>query len=166
MTNPFGPGSDFLVQMRAVTDALVPVLDAFRAELGAERANAIAQRGIARWRRELAEAAAARLVGSPRDCFEKATADMLATIDGVVELSELTEEPNAIRFAVTACRVAEMFRARGESELGFELACAHDTARVEALGKGEVLLDRRGTLMTGARACDFAYRFADEGDAK
>jgi hypothetical protein len=166
MTNPFGPGTDLLERVQTITDALLPVLQAFRDELGAERANAIAARGIAEWRRRLAEAASERVVGSPRDCWEKATADTLESAHGTVEVAELSEGKEAIRFAVTGCRIAEFFRSIGEPELGFELGCAHDLAQVEAFGRGEVALERHGTLMAGAPACDFLYRFADSGPSK
>lgn len=160
MTNPFGPGTDLLEQLRAIADVLVPVLREFRHELGAERADAIAARGLAAWRRGLAGVATDRVVGAPRDCWEKTMAESLETVDGTVDVSNLTEERDALRFTVTGCRVAEFFHSIGEPALGFELGCAHDITQVEALGRGEVRLDRRGTLMTGAPACDFAYRFA------
>lgn len=163
MTNPFGPGTDLFERVQTIADALLPVLRAFREELGAERANAIAARGLAEWRRGLAAGASERVVGAPRDCWEKATAETLETIDGTVEVSDLSEGRDAICFAVTGCRLAEFFRSIGEPELGFELGCAHDLAQVEALGRGAVTLERRGTLMTGAPTCDFLYRFGTPG---
>lgn len=166
MTNPFGPGTDLFERVRSIADALLPVMALLRAELGVEKANGIVAQGLAAWRRRLATAASERVVGSPRDCWEKATADMLETVDGTVEVEHLTEEPDAIRFAVTGCRLAEYFRSIGEPDLGWELGCAHDVAQVEALGRGEVTLEREGTLMTGAPACDFRYRFAEAARAK
>lgn len=166
MTNPFGPGTDLLARVQEISDALLPVLQAFREELGAERANEIAARGLAQWRRRLAAAASERVVGSPRDCWEKAAAETFESAEGTVEVAELAEGNDAIRFAVTGCRLAEFFRSIGEPELGFELGCAHDLAQTEALGRGEVVLERHGTLMTGAPACDFLYRFADPGASK
>lgn len=166
MTNPFGPGTDMVTRVQAITDALLPVLQAFRDELGAERANEIAARGLAVWRRRLAEAASGRVVGSPRDCWEKAAAETFEAAEGTVEVAELSEGKDSIRFAVTGCRVAEFFRSIGEPELGFELGCAHDLAQIEAFGRGEVVLERRGTLMAGAPACDFLYRFGVPGASK
>jgi len=166
MTNPFGPGTDLVAHMKEMTDLLLPVLRAFRDELGPERANAIAARGFAEWRRHLAQAASERVVGSPRDCWEKATAETLETVDGAVDIEDLSEGPEAIRFAVTGCRLAEFFRSIGEPELGFEVGCAHDLAQVEALGRGDVTLERHGTLMTGAPVCDFVYRFAAPASVK
>jgi hypothetical protein len=166
MTNPFGPGTDLLAQLRVITDVLLPVLRELRHELGAERADAIVARGLAEWRRRLAGMANDRVVGAARDCWEKAMAESLETVNGTVDVSDLSEERDALRFAVTGCRVAEFFRSIGEPALGFELGCAHDLTQVESLGRGEVRLDRRGTLMTGASACDFAYRFAAPSTAK
>ena len=49
MNNPFTGDVPMLEQARIVADVLIPVLRAFRAELGDERANAIAARGLAEW---------------------------------------------------------------------------------------------------------------------
>lgn len=166
MTNPFGPGTDQYERVRSIADALLPVLALLRAELGVEKANGIVAQGLAAWRRRLAASASERVVGSPRDCWEKATADTLETVDGTVEVENLSEGSGAIRFAVTGCRLAEFFRSIGEPELGWELGCAHDIAYVEALGRGAVTLEREGTLMTGAPVCDFQYRFAEAARAK
>ena len=56
-----------LEQSKIQAQVLVPVLRAFRAELGEERANRIAWRALAEWRQSVARATAAGLQGSPRE---------------------------------------------------------------------------------------------------
>lgn len=166
MLNPFGSDVSMIEQLRIIADAMVPVLDAFRRELGAERADAIAGRGLAEWRRRLARAAAERVVGTPEERWEKATADALDQAEESFQVTGLSEERDGIRFAVSRCRVAELFRELGEPRLGYELACAHDLAQTEALAGDAVRLVRQGTLMRGAPACDFHYRFTAAQETK
>lgn len=159
MMNPFGPGADLLGRLREIADVLVPMRSALESAVGPEEARAVMARGLAAWRRRLWDETATRVVGEPRDRWEKVTADALESAGDVMEVADLAEEPGGIRFAVTRCRIAEFFRSIGEAELGYELACAQDLAQVEALGGGQVTLAREGTLMTGAPRCDFSYCF-------
>ena len=80
---------------------LVPILQAFRAELGEERANRIAWQALAQWRRDTARGIAAELPGSPRERWQEAMAASLPLIGDSVDFAMLKQsegvgqEPNA-----------------------------------------------------------------------
>jgi hypothetical protein len=159
MNDPFGNDLPLLEQIQAVAAAVVPVVRAFRAEIGAERADAVAAEGLAQWRRALARATADRVVGEPREKWEKVAGDALEKVAGSVDIADLQQTPAELRFTVTGCRLADLFRQLGEAEIGYALLCAYDHTLVEELAPGDVELKRTGTIMRGAPACDFHYRF-------
>jgi hypothetical protein len=159
MNDPFGNDGPLLQQIEAVAAALIPVVRAFRAEFGPERADAVAAQGLAEWRRALARATADRVVGEPREKWEKVAGDALEKVAGSVDIDDLEQTPEGLRFTVTGCRLADAFRQLGEPELGYALLCAYDHTLVEELAPGDVELKRTGTIMRGAAACDFHYRF-------
>jgi hypothetical protein len=74
-----------------------------------------------------------------------------------VDFDVLKQSEDALDFNITGCRFAEFFRQLGEPELGFALLCSFDDTMVEELGTGEVELRRTGTIMQGAKHCDFRY---------
>jgi predicted ArsR family transcriptional regulator len=159
MNDPFASDLPLADQIQAVAAALIPVLRAFRAELGTERADAIAAKGLAEWRRSLARATGDRVVGEPREKWEKVAGDALEKVGGSVDIEDLQQMPEALRFTVTGCRLADHFRQLGEPELGYALLCAYDHTLVEEIAPDDVELKRTGTIMRGAPACDFHYRF-------
>ena len=136
---------------------LVPVLQAFRAELGEERANRIAWQALAQWRRDTARGIAAELPGSPREKWQAAMEASLPLIGDSVDFDMLKQSEEALNFNITGCRFAEFFRQLGEPELGFALLCSFDDTMAEEIGTGEVELKRTGTIMQGAQHCDFRY---------
>ena len=138
-------------------EVLVPVLQAFRAELGEERANRLAWQALAQWRRDTARALAAELPGSPREKWQAAMEAARPIIGDSVDFDVLKQSEDAFDFNITGCRFAEFFRQLGEPELGFALLCSFDDTMVEELGTGEVELRRTGTIMQGAKHCDFRY---------
>jgi hypothetical protein len=150
------PDSPSLAQVKIQAKVLVPVLRAFRAELGPERANRIAWEALAEWRKE-AMRRAPLPSGDPIERFRASTAASAALIGDAVDVEMLKDEPAAIEFNITGCRYAEFFRELGEPELGFALACSWDDTEVEEIGTGEVKLTRTGTIMRGADHCDFRY---------
>ena len=150
-------GIPLLEQVKIQAQALVPLLRAFRAELGEERANRIAWQALAEWRREVARTLGARFTGSPRERWQAATQASLPAILGSVEVKMLKQEEQAVEFDVVGCQFAQFFRELGEPDLGFALTCAFDDTNAEEIGKDEVAFSRTGTIMRGAERCDFRY---------
>jgi len=146
-----------LDQAKIQADVLVPVLRAFRAELGEERANRIAWQALAGWRQSVARAAASEFPGSPREKWAAVTAAALPAIGDAVDVKVLEQSDEAMDFDITGCRFAQFFRELAEPELGFALLCSFDTTQAEEIGAGEVKFTRTGTIMQGADHCDFRY---------
>ena len=151
------PDVSLLDKTRMQAQVLLPVLRAFRAELGKDQADAIAKQALREWSRQLFANIGAGIEGSPRRKW--------ATIQSVwgevtgKEVEVLRQDKQALDMDVTHCRFADFFRALGEPELGALLICETDFD-VAATGDGEVSLERAQTLMQGAPSCTFRYKFA------
>jgi hypothetical protein len=155
--------SPLLEQAKIQAQVLIPVLRAFRDELGTERANRIAWRALAGWRRQVAREQHAAFSGSGRERWAAGVAAALPMIGDAVDAELLAQSDEAFDFDVTGCRFAEFFRQLGEPELGFALLCSFDDTTAEEIGAGEVQLTRTGTIMQGAARCDFRYALKKAG---
>ena len=134
---------------------LVPVVKAFQAELGKERASAIVRKALDAAGRDLGRAASALLPGSP---IEKMAAILPVAAGGdALDVEVVKQTPEAFEFNVTGCRYAEFFKELDEPELGYLLACEGDFAATEGLSP-DLELTRTQTIMQGASHCDFRYR--------
>jgi len=157
METPFDVNLSLLQQAKIQAQVLVPLLRAFRAELGEERANQIAWRALAEWRRAVAQEMAARFEGSPAEQWGAVQAANIPLVGDATDMELVAHEEEALQFNITGCRFADFFRALGEPELGFALLCAMDDTMAEEIGRDEVHLTRGGTIMQGAPLCDFHY---------
>jgi hypothetical protein len=153
-------GSRLLAKVMAQAEVLVPLLNAFRAEIGVERANRIAWRALSEARRAKRSVNAPTVKGGPRERWDQFT----SAVDGdwigdALEVEVKVDSPDVLEYDVTSCQFAQFFRTLGEPELGFVLVCAGDYDLVEDVGRGEISLERSGTLMQGGPRCDFRYAF-------
>ena len=155
--------SPLLEQVRNQAQVLVPILKAFREELGVERANQIAWRALADWRRRIVQEQHASFSGSGRDRLAAGMVASLPLIGDAIDTNMLKTTDQVMEFDVTGCRFAEFFRELGEPELGFALLCSKDDTAVEQIAQGEVQLTRTGTIMQGAPRCDFRYALTKAG---
>lgn len=146
-----------LDQVKMQAQVLVPLLQAFRKELGPERANEIAAEALRGWSRNLFHRIASETPGSPKEKWEKMTAAQLPRIGDAVDIEMLDDGPEAVSFNVTGCRYADFFRALGEPELGAVLLCETDD-HLAAVGRPEVDFQRTQTIMKGGSYCDFRYK--------
>ena len=138
---------------------LVPMLGALRAELGREKADAIARQALRDWSLQLFADIGRSVEGSPRRKWAAMHTALADVTEREVTVEMHRHDDEALEFDVTQCRFAAFFRALGEPELGALLVCTTDFDIVEAAGS-EVSLVREQTLMQGAPSCTFRYRFA------
>ena len=149
-----------LLKQREIEARIVgPLIQAFAAELGQERAITILRRVIV----ELARQGGAELA---RSLGEHSLEAFSRTLDrwcenGALEIELLEQSPERLSFNVVRCRYAEMYRALGLGELGTSLSCQRDFALAEGFSP-EIRLVRTQTLMEGAPFCDF--RFQNRGE--
>jgi len=153
------PELSLLDKTRIQSQVLVPVLRALRAELGKEKADALVQRALRDWSRQLFAAVGEGLEGSPRRKWATVQSAWNDVTAKEVEFETLRHDSEALELDVTHCRFAEFFRALGEPELGALLICEADFD-VTAVGGGTVSLERAQTIMKGAPRCTFRYKFA------
>ena len=153
------PKLSLLDKTRIQAQVLVLVLRAMRAELGREKADAIAKEALRGWSKELFAAIGDRVDGSARRKWAAMHAAMGEATEQDVTVKMHRQDKDALEFDITHCRFAEFFRALGEPELGALLICETDFD-IAAAGGGEVSFTRDQTIMQGAPSCTFRYKFA------
>ena len=135
------------------------VLQALRAELGKQRADALVKDTLRDWSRRLFADIARSIDGTPRRKWAAIQKVFGEVSSREVEYEILRHDERALDIDITRCRFAEFFRALDEPELGSLLMCAADFD-IAAAGEGEVSLERAQTIMQGAPSCTFRYKFA------
>lgn len=142
-----------LLQQREIEAGVIaPLLRAFAAEVGDERARAIVG-GVVR---ELAKQAGCAAAATGNDLAHLKRAVEKWTEGGALELTVLRDDAEAFEFDVTRCRFAEMYTRLGLADLGGLLSCARDAAMIDGFNP-DIALARTQTIMEGASHCDFRY---------
>jgi hypothetical protein len=152
------PDISMLDKTRIQAQVLVPVMQALRAELGREKADALVRGALRDWSKQLFAEIGKGIEGSPRRKFAAMNTALADVTEREVTFEMHRRDKQALEFDVTSCRFAEFFRALGEPELGALLVCQTDVDIAEA-GGSEVSFSRTQTLMQGASCCNFRYKF-------
>jgi L-2-amino-thiazoline-4-carboxylic acid hydrolase-like protein len=153
------PRLSLLDKTRIQAQVLVPVLQALRAELGKERAEAIVKQALRGWSKQLFAAVGDGVEGGLRRKWAAMHTALGEITEPEVTVEMRRHDRGALEFDITHCRFAEFFRALDEPELGALLICETDFDIVAA-GGSEVSLARDQTLMQGAPSCTFRYKFS------
>jgi len=148
-----------LDKTRIQAQVLVPLLQALRAELGREKADAIARQALRDWSKQLFAAVGESVEGSSRRKWAAMHTALTEVTEREVTVEMRRHDEHALEFDVTHCRFAEFFRALGEPELGALLVCATDFDIVAA-GGSAVGLTREESMMQGAPSGTFRYKLA------
>jgi hypothetical protein len=135
-----------------------PLIRAFAAEIGDERALVIVREVIAGLARESGAELAQVLGEQTLEAFAQSLARWRE--NGALEIEVLEQSPSQLAFNVTRCRYAEMYRELGLADLGSSLSCQRDFALVQGFNS-EIQLTRTQTIMGGAAFCDFRFRLPD-----
>jgi predicted ArsR family transcriptional regulator len=149
----------FLDRARIQAQILVPVMRALRAELGKDKADALVKQALSAWSRELFAGIGKDVEGGGRRRWAKMQGALNEISQAGVEATAPVKDADKLEFDVTRCRYAEFFRELNEPELGALLMCSTDFD-IAAASDGEVMLERRQTIMQGAPSCTFRYKFA------
>ncbi len=144
----------FIEQTKIQAQVLVPLIKAFQAELGEERANVIVRNALGGWIRKAAEQMAAQTPGSSIDKIAGAVPYFAA--GDAINVDVVKKTDSAFEFNVTGCRYAEFYKELGVPELGFMLLCSLDYPMTEGFG-ADLEFTRTQTIMQGADHCDFRY---------
>lgn len=137
---------------------IAPLVAAFAAEVGADRAREIAAGVVKELARQGGCAAAAALGGNGLPELKRAVEKWAD--DAALELDVIRDDAGAFEFNVVRCRYAEMYRRLGLADLGPVLSCNRDAAMIEGFNPA-IAFTRTQTLMEGATHCDFRYRVGE-----
>jgi predicted ArsR family transcriptional regulator len=148
----------FLDKAKIQAQVLVPLLRALRAQLGKDKADALVKQALGAWSREMFAGIGKDIEGGRRR-WAKMQGALNEISKAGVEATAPVKDEGRLEFDVTRCRYAEFFKALNEPELGALLMCATDFD-IAATSDGEVTLERTQTIMQGAPACTFRYKFA------
>ena len=144
----------FIEQTKIQAQVLVPLIKAFQAELGEERANVIVRKALGGWIRKAAEQMAAQVPGNSIDKIAAAVPYFAA--GDAIDVEVVKKTDSAFEFNVTGCRYAKFYKQLGVPELGFMLLCSLDYPMTEGFGD-DLEFKRTQTIMQGADHCDFRY---------
>jgi predicted ArsR family transcriptional regulator len=145
---------DILTRREIEARIVAPLLEAFAAEVGNERAIEIVQKVILQIAREQGAQLAQQAGGCTLVHF---TAALEAWKKGdAMEMEVLEQSDQRLAFNVTRCGYADMYRQLGLAELGKTLSCGRDFALIEGFNP-EISLTRTQTILDGASCCDFRY---------
>src|ERR1700724_650044 len=95
-----------LDKTRIQAQALVPWLRALRAELGQEKADAIARQALRDWSQQLFAAIGESVEGSPRRKWAPMHTALAAVTEQEVTVEMIRHDEAALEFDVTHCRFA------------------------------------------------------------
>lgn len=151
-----------LLERRTIEARIVgPLINAFIAEIGPERALGVVREVIT----HLARSAGSELAGRLGETSLQAFAGCLDTwkAGGALELDVLEDTATRLSFNVTRCRFAEMYRALGLGELGGVLSCQRDYSLASGFNPS-IVLERSQTIMEGAPHCDFRFKLSEPAE--
>ncbi len=153
------PDISWFDQVKIQAEVLLPVLEAVRKELGAEKANELIFGALRAWMKNSFTEMANEVKGSPKNKWHEITEIIEPTYIDDLEIEVLQDNSENLELNVTGCKFAEYFRNLGEPELGAVLNCECDN-HVADIGAPEVTFSRKQTIMSGGKFCDFRYKFA------
>jgi L-2-amino-thiazoline-4-carboxylic acid hydrolase len=140
-----------------------PLVRAFAAEIGEERALVIVREVIAGLARQSGAELAQILGERSLDAFARTLGRWRE--NGALEIEILEQSPRQLSFNVTRCRYAEMYRALGMADLGSSLSCQRDFALAKGFN-AEIHLTRTQTIMGGAPFCDFRFQLLERQESE
>ena len=144
----------FLDRVKIQAQVLVPLIKAFEAEIGSDRARQIAKEALHSMVRQGYARLREKTSGNPIDLIPIGI-DTFAK--DALEYEVVGQSTDAFDFNVTKCAYAELYKALGEPELGFLFVCDLDNAMAEGLGS-DIDFKRSQTIIEGGTHCDFRFR--------
>jgi hypothetical protein len=147
------PAITHLERRKIEGGVMIPLVLAFQAAIGKERANEIArsvivdlaQKDGVRW---------AKQFGSDLQALDKVSE--VWSGGGSMDIEPVDKSPDHLDFNVSRCQYAEFYKGLGLPELGYLFHCSRDFAMVEGFNS-DVQLRRTQTIMEGAAHCDFRF---------
>ncbi|WP_413205092.1 L-2-amino-thiazoline-4-carboxylic acid hydrolase [Rhodospirillum sp. A1_3_36] len=153
-------GNDIsILEQRRIEAAFAKgIYDEMAARLGVDTAREILGAAVARMATAHGQSLADKVTeeGKPLDMETFGGLQSLWTRGGALETTTREQTEEVLRFDVTRCRYAEMYREMGVAEIGDLLSCRRDATMIVGFNP-EAQLERTQTIMGGADHCDFCY---------
>lgn len=145
---------DLLCQREIEIKIISPLIRAFAAEIGEERAFEISRKAIG----DTARAQGAQLSSAGANGLKSLKNTALAmNKHGSLDLTVIEDTENVLRYNVTRCCFAEQYEKFGCKDVGTLLSCDRDVPFLEGFDDSLELI-RNKTIMGGDDVCDFCYR--------
>jgi len=144
----------FLEKVKIQAQVLVPLIKAFEAEFGSDRARSVARDALQSSVRKDYAKIREKIPGNPIDLIS-GSIDMFAK--DALQYEMIAQSSDVFDFNVTKCAYAAYYKTLGEPELGYLFVCDMDRAMAEGLGS-DLEFKRSQTIMQGGAYCDFRYR--------
>lgn len=148
------------VLIRRETEAriLIPVIGALGEALGRQKVIDIVSRTIIDIARQQGRDLADLMGANGAEAFKEALG--FWTKDDALKMDIEASNARRLKFRVTRCRYAEMYKALGAGDLGEVFSCNRDGALIEGFNPDARMI-RTKTIMAGDDCCDFDYRFPE-----
>jgi len=146
---------DLIRQREIEMNVLGPIVRAFSKEFGEERTFDVVRRTMQEISRSQGKEKSAANGGG----LENLKANCIAAWNknGELESNMIEDTPERLRFDVTRCDFATLYRDLGFGDIGSLISCDRDAAFLEGFDDTYELV-REKTIMQGDDHCDFCYQ--------
>ena len=146
-----------LTKRRLQAQVIGPIYAEMVAEIGEEKAAKILDAAIRKAAIAEGKAFAAR-AGGQTSMADFIKLYELWTADGALEMKVLKADAETFDFDIVRCRYAETYKEMGLGGVGHLLSCNRDGTFCQGYDPN-ITLERKQTIMDGAPACTFRYRY-------
>ncbi|MFW9850821.1 MAG: L-2-amino-thiazoline-4-carboxylic acid hydrolase [Candidatus Thorarchaeota archaeon] len=144
------------LQVRRLQAPLVSsLIKEFAKELGTDKAYEITQRVINKDAILSGESLAREYSGNSLKIMMKIVQEVWAK-DSALTIEKIELNETSLKFDVTKCGYAEMYKRLGFQELGHLMSCSRDFAFMDGFNP-DIELRRSKTIMEGDAICNFCY---------
>jgi hypothetical protein len=133
---------------------LAPIVDALGDKFGRQAVLEVIRNVVTGLARRQGQELAIRLGRNDLQAYGESVEPW--TRNDALQLRILDQDESVLNFDVTNCRYAELYRSLGIEELGSILSCSRDATFIEGFN-GEIVLERKHTILQGSSACDFRF---------
>jgi hypothetical protein len=145
-----------LLKRRLQAEVIGPIYAEMVAQVGEEKAASILDAAIRKAAIAEGKAFAAKAPNGQPSMADFVKLYELWTNNGSLEIEVLEASETRFDFNVTRCQYAETYKAMGLGKIGHLLSCNRDASFCEGYDP-RMKLERKQTIMEGAKCCTFRY---------
>lgn len=149
-----------LTKRKLQAEVIAPIYAEMVAEIGEEKASSILDNAIRKAAIAEGKHFAELAPGGKTSMADFIKLYDLWTHDGALEIEVLKADDKTFDFDVTRCRYAETYREMGLGKIGHLMSCNRDGTFCQGYDP-KIEMDRKQTIMGGAKRCTFRYSYKD-----